>query len=319
VENLFEDNANIKNGILPEYKLITDRPDFFQRIQTWPINDELNYKGWLTNFSTPEEKKLASHILDFFMFYPRNMVNQMLKTAIGYCGKILVSHFSNWQHDDFLRKCIYSFIPGETNNPTDSGHIYARKLRNELHIPQENIIYFNDLYSLLEKSSSTSIPVIFVDDFVGSGAQCDKAWNENRGGKNNCTLSEIASTSDHIFIYAPLIANYKGFERINSKCKGLILTTCHILNYEYNLFKPQCICWKNENRLYTKGVELILSKSKEQGIPSNEGNNEVDIEGFDRQGLAIAFEDSGAPDAIPAFFYWCSSTWTPLVKKEYKR
>jgi hypothetical protein len=318
MEDEFESGANPEVGISPEYKLTIERCDFFQRIQIWPTNDELNYKGWLSNFSCLEEKEIARHILDFFIFYPRAMINQMLRTVIGDCGKFLSSRFSDWQHDDFIKKCIYSFIPGETNNPTDSGHIYARKLRDVLHIPEKNIIYNNDLYSLLEKQTDTSIPVIFVDDFVGSGAQCDKAWNKNRGGTKNLSLNEISSTSSHIFIYAPLIANYKGFERINSKCKGLMFTSCHLLNHGYNLFNPECICWKNNYELYTKGVKLIFSKSEEQGIPSNDGG-QFDIEGFDKQGLALAFEDSGAPDAIPAFFYWCSDTWTPLIKKEYTR
>jgi hypothetical protein len=234
------------NNLLP-----IERADFFRRTQIWPLNDVLNYKGWLNNFSTLEEKIIASHILKFFTFYPDTMLNQMLKAVIGYCGEYFAAHFSDWQHDDFKERCIYSFIPGETINPTDSGHIYVRKLRDFLGVPQKQIKDYASLYSYLE-GLNTATPVVFVDDFVGSGAQCNTAWNDNRGGRGQYTFSEIASKTNHMFIYAPLVANHIGYDQITKNCKGLQLVTCHVLNAEYNLFDPSCICWNNDNELYNK-------------------------------------------------------------------
>ncbi|GHU55666.1 hypothetical protein FACS189442_3510 [Spirochaetia bacterium] len=252
------------------------------------------------------------------MFYPNSMLDQMLNAVIGYCGEFFSSHIANWQHEDFKRRCYYTFIPGETINPTDSGHTYVRKLRNKLGVPEERIKDYRSLYDILDDEKDT-LPVVFVDDFVGSGAQCCTAWNCNREGRSKYTLSEIALQSNHKFIYAPLVANYIGYDRIKRNCKGLELVTCHQLSNEYNLFDPLCICWENNNELYNRGIELILNKSREQGIPFTMGKAVVDAKGFDEQGLALAFDDDGVPDAIPAFFYWCSDTWTPLIKKEYKR
>jgi hypothetical protein len=277
----------------------------------------LNYKGWLNNFPKQEDKEIACLILDFFMFYPKPIIDQMLKTVIGYCGNILSSYLSDWQHEDFKRRCIYTYMPGETVNPTDSGHTYLRKLRNILGIPEELIVDYRLLYDILE-NSKTELPVIFVDDFVGSGAQCCTAWNYNRLGNHKHTLSEIALKSNHKFIYAPLIANYIGYDIIKNSCKGLEIVTCHKLSKEYNLFDPACICWNNDNELYDKGINLIINKSQEQGISFTGGNDVIDAKGFIEQGLALAFDD-GVPDAIPAFFYWCSNTWCPLIKKEYER
>ena len=300
-----------------DYNTVIEKTDFYRKIQVWPLNNVLNYKGWLDNFSSLKDKEIASHILDFFMFYPKSMINQMLKTVIRQCRDYLLSRFPNWQLNDFETKCIYSFIPGETGSPTDSGHIYVRKLKYELHIPENRIVYYNDLFPLLESSDDT-ITVIFVDDFVGSGAQCNKAWNENRGGVKNNTLSEIAIYSNHNFIYAPLVANHIGFDHINKNCIGLKLICCYILNNEYNLFDPSCICWNKNNELYLNGIQLIYNKSKELGIPFTEGKEVVDAKGFAEQGLALAFDDDGVPDAIPAIFYWCDN-WTPLIRKRYTR
>jgi hypothetical protein len=300
-----------------DYNSVIEKSDFLKTIHAWPLKGVLNYKGWLDNFNN-EEKKLASQILDFYIFYPKQMINQMLKTVVGYCGEFLQSRFPDWQHEDFTKRCIYSFIPGETKNPTDSGHIYVRKLRNELHIPQELIVYNDSLYPILE-NTKYPLPVIFVDDFVGSGEQCITAWNGIDGDTKKKTLKEIATNSNHVFIYAPLVSNYIGYSRIKSSCNGLTLITCHILKNDYNLFDPSCICWNNDSKLFLKGTNFILNKSKELGIPFTKGKKEVDAKGFYEQGLALAFDDDGVPDAIPAIFYWCTDNWTPLIKKEYKR
>jgi hypothetical protein len=297
---------------------VIEKSNFFRNIQVWPLNDVLNYKGWLDNFSDIEEKKIASCILDFFMFYPKIMINQMLKNTVGSCGNFLTSCFPDWEHDDFKRKCIYSCIPGETINPTDSGYSYLRKLKNVLDIPEKHIIDYKDLFFLLDDLPN-DMPIIFVDDFLGSGAQCHKAWNKNSGGPNNKTLSEIAIITGRKFLYAPLVANYIGYNAINKYCHGLSVKTCHVLNKEYNLFDPSCICWNNNNELYLKGTELVYSKSKDLGIPFTGGEEPIDAKGFSEQGLALAFDDDSVPDAIPAIFYWCTDNWTPLIKKGYKR
>jgi hypothetical protein len=191
-------------------------------------------------------------------------------------------------------------------------------LRNSLGIPEKQIVAYSNLYSILE-NSTTNFPVIFVDDFVGSGAQCDKAWNDNRGGSRNYTLSEIASTFGHKFVYTPLVVNKMGYDRICNECADLTLIPNHILNDEYNLFKSECICWKGDDDLYNKGTQLIIEKSRDLGIPFTNGDKVVDVKGFGEQGLALAFDDDGVPDAIPAIFYWCADNWTPLIKKEYQR
>lgn len=299
------------------YNTTIAKSAFFRDLHIWPLNDVLNYKGWLNNFTDPKEQEIACHILDFFIFYPRNMVNQMLKKVVGHVGYIFASHFLDWKHDDFKTRCFYSFIPGETVNPTDSGHTYVRKLRNSLGIPEDRILDYKVLYTTLE--TYTNLPIIFVDDFVGSGAQCDKAWNYNRGGSKNYTLRDIALTYGHKFVYAPLVVNYIGHQRIINNCIGLGLVTSHILDEKYNLFKPTCICWKGDNDLYNKGTELILRKSHELGIPFTNGKSVLDVRGFGEQGLSLAFDDDGVPDAIPPIFYWCSDKWTPLIKKEYQR
>ena len=294
----------------PEYREIIERSRFFQNIQAWPLDEDIDYKGWLRNFKKGTEYEIACSILDFFVHFSSKMVNQMLRASVSKAGYIFQEKFKDWDHSNFNDRCFYSFIPGETEHPTDSGNLFTRKLRDELGVSEDQIIAYQELYNI-----PTESPIIFVDDFVGSGAQVYKAWNKNiitRG----LTLKEYCKNESHCAVYAPLIVNYKGNKVITKNCAGLNLCAAHILGPEYNLFDKDCICWKKDYKLFRKGTSLILSKSKALGIPSTDGHDTQDEKGYDKQGLAISFEH-GAPDAIPAFFYWKSENWTPLIRKNY--
>jgi hypothetical protein len=300
-----------------QYTETKERSRFFQTVHAWPLDEDLNYDGWLSNFQEGEERDLACLILDFFNHYSAKLVNQMAKTSISNSGYVFVKHFADWKHSDFNDRCVYSFIPGETINPTDSGHIFTRILRDELNVPQERIVNYLDLPEILDLLNAPT-PIIFVDDFVGSGAQVRKAWMQNRFNYNNKTLFEICRDGDHCPVYAPLIVNSQGNNVIIGQCSGLNLSPTHILGDEYNLFNPNCICWKNDPDLFSKGTALLLTKSAAIGIQSTGGASVQDIKGFGEQGLAISFSH-GAPDAIPPIFYWQENNWIPLIRKQYTR
>lgn len=297
--------------------LTIKRAKFFQSVQAWPLTDDFDYIGWLSNFKSKNDRELACLILDFFMYFPSKMVDKMFVSSIELAGSGLSKLLPDWKHSDFLDRCIYSYIPGENPNISDSGFNFARKLKEVIGIPEERLFDYTILPQILDKIGKPT-PVVLVDDFIGSGEQCSKAWNRNKFAYNNKTLKEISHSDKHVFVYAPLIVNYLGYDRILRECPSLLLTPTHILGSEYNLFSPECFCWKGDKNLYKSGVDMILRKSKEVGIPSTNGRHVQDEKGFHEQGLALKFEH-GAPDAIPSFFYWCHENWTPLIKKNYKR
>jgi len=219
-----------------------ERARFFQTVQAWPLTEQLDYVGWLGNFTDPSDKEIASHILDFFTYYSSNIVNQMLRASVGKAGYRLLEMYPDWIHEDFIKKCIYSYVPGENPNSTDSGNLFTRKLRDALGIPESIIVDYHEIPNKL--TSIKPKAVILVDDFVGSGSQIDKAWNINRLS-NGLTLSEM-SEGGYTFVYAPLIVNSGGYDRIVSECVGLILSATHVLGSEYCLFNKDCFCWKKK-------------------------------------------------------------------------
>ena len=301
--------------ILEETK---ERLELFREMQLFPIARELDFENWLKNFTNDEDREIAAHVLKFFIYLPDSMVNQLLRTVVGKCGYYFSNNDQAWTHDSFKKYCWYSFIQGEEKDDiTDSGYIFTRKLRDELNIPNSRIVGFEKLYEVLEEET-TPQNVILVDDFVGSGAQTDTAWNSHHFGKFDQTLRELVTSSHHRIVYAPLVANEVGLKRIASKCLGLHMEYIYKLTPEYNLLNPNGVCWNGDKAKYDKFKNLLFHVAKEEGIPITEGKHVNDMFGFGCQGLALAFSH-GIPDACPAFFYWDTDTWKPLKKRSYHR
>lgn len=293
----------------------TERYKFFRDTQVWPLANDFNYEQWLANFEKGRELNIALRIMDYFTFIPDCYINQMLATVIGKCGYYFKRQRGTWTDNDFKNNCWYSFVPGEEHKPTDSGYVFNRKLRDNIRIPENRFVDYIDLNSML--LSSTNQNVILVDDFVGSGHQTLVAW-KSKYPKTIKSLQEIAISNNHKVIYAPLIVNYKGYNKIVNDCGGLGLVFIYYLNEACSLFNKNCPCWGGDEVLFQDAVKLIYEKSIALGIPDTGGADVIDVKGYDKQGLALAFEH-GMPDACPPFFYWESAEWKPLIKKVYSR
>lgn len=288
---------------------------YYQEVQLWPLMSDFNYKRWLENFAEGEDHDIARHILDFFIYIPETHVDQMLKTVVGKCGYFFQQHVEGWSHDSFYNDCWYSFIPGDDKGFVHSGNFFAAKLRDKLGIPNERIL---DPYTMVGRllASKEPLNLILVDDFVGSGAQCCEVWNELWKDQHG-SISDIVAEKNHRVAYAPLVVNYIGKKAIEENTKGLELVYLHLLGPEYSLFELNGLCWKGNKELYSKWISLHNRIIKSENIPETDGYSVVDAKGFYEQGLALAFKN-GIPDACPAFFYWESETWKPLIKKHYQ-
>lgn len=290
--------------------------NYYRNVQLWPLANEFNYEEWLNNFDEGGEREIAIKILDFFMFFPDSLINQMFATVIGKCGYYFQRVRGSWSEEQFKTDCWYSFVPGEEVKTTDSGYIFQRKLRDNLYIPESQLLSYEQLQEKL--SSDKNLNVILVDDFVGSGHQTYVAWScEGRKYKDK-TLSEWAEANGHCVTYAPLIVNYIGKEFIRTCCRNLELTYIHELTPEFNLFSKDCPCWEGDEVLFQSAMELIARKSRDLKIPFTDGKTVIDVQGYHKQGLAIAFSH-GIPDACPPIFYWETKDWKPLMNRVYSR
>lgn len=152
----------------------------------------------------------------------------------------------------------------------------------------------------LEENESKPQNVILVDDFVGTGAQTDHTWNTVKYGKKQMTLGEHCQAYHHHVVYAPLVVNAKGFERIKRRCFGLHLEYVHLLTPEYCLLNKDSVFWGGDDKKFNDFMELLDGIAVKEGIPQEYGGSQNDKWGFGAQGLALAFSH-GIPDACPAF------------------
>lgn len=303
-----KDNNNQKM----EYEADLERLRFFREIQLWPVSRKLDFENWLANFDSSGDKEIAAQILSFFIYIPDDMMTQMLQTAVGKCGYFYKLRDPHWTHDSFKTDCWYSFIQGENvTDKTDSGYVFIRMLHEELGISNERIVDFSQLAQIMEDNSGTPQNVILVDDFVGSGAQCDTAWNKHRYGRLNKTLSEYVASFNHRVVFAPLIVNELGYNRIVTKCAGLHLEYIYKLGPEYSLFNENGKCWRGNKEMYNRWLDLLNRIALKEGFPFDSVAGEDDIQGFCKQGLALAFEHC-IPDACSSIFYKETDTWKPL-------
>lgn len=300
-------------------KEIVEQLKTFREMLLLPKPKDLDFENWLENFQNIDEKEIAAHILKHFVYFSDDMIDQMLRTVVGHCGYYFTQSDPMWNHNSFKNECWYSFIQGENpDDATDSGYIFTRKLREVLNISDSRIIKFDALFKKLEDNMCTPQNVILVDDFVGSGAQTDKAWNEYNLGSSNMTLSALQSKFNHRIIYAPLVVNDMGLSRIKKRCSNLHLEYIYHLGLEYDLFNVDGLCWAGDKSLYNRFLIMMDRIANEQNIPKTGGLHVNDMQGFAKQGLTLAFSH-GIPDACPAFFYWDTATWKPLKKRPYHR
>lgn len=287
---------------------------FYQDIRLWPKDSDFDYEGWLDNFNN-DEQKIALAILDFFIFYPDDIIDQLFRTVVGRAGYFFRKYDGSWCNASFSNNCWYSFIPGEDPNVSDSGYIYTRKVREVLGVPQDRLKTFGQILELLDNATEPQ-NVILTDDFVGTGNQCDTAWNEQLYEDFDKPLKKVVEEKGHRVIYVPLIVNERGKYRISGYCKGLGLEYAYELGTEWNLFLPNCPCWSGDSGLFREGISLIKEKSLSIGIQDD--NSECSVKGLCGQGLALGFSH-GIPDACPGLFFKGAENWVPLKMKFLKR
>ena len=296
-------------------KATLERGSFLRRINVWPPSD-IFYEEWLSNFVSLDDRYIASKILNSFLYYSKPMVAKLLHDAVGNAISLIAQKVHPSERGFYKKEVFYSYIPGENPNPTDSGLLFMRKLREALDISDHKTLMFDTLKDkLLKEGTKQRLLIVLCDDFVGSGNQCIKALTTPLSSECNASVYNLAQSGGHTIAYAPLISNSLGARRIQTRLPDLIFTPAHVLGEEYNLFSEKCLCWEGDYDLYCAGVELIRRVSAKLGIRTD---GVVSVEGFGKQGLFIGFEH-GIPDSDPAFFFYSEKGWKPLMRRYYER
>jgi hypothetical protein len=289
---------------------VSNKCGFFSEIHLWPREARLNPEAWLSNFSSAENEH-AVHLLNAFIYYSAELTIELFKSAFqGLSSRVIeldgpyVQAQATWLQ--FRRSAIVTRVTGEVPNDTDSGYMFARMARQQLGLDERQIMSNeNALETLLREGPR---PVVFVDDFVGSGDQFISTWlreYEPTGGAT-ASFQRLSEVRGGFFCYCPVFVAETGRDAIRRECPSVLLSPAHFLPANYSALSDNSIIWPDHLR--HSAFDFLETASIRAGIDHS------DWMGYRDQGLTLAFEH-GVPDATMPIFYHGENGWKPLIRR----
>ena len=311
-----ENDAAAVTPVLPltvDQALVLKKCTDFVDFQLWPLNTNLNPEAWLPNFGAAEIEH-AVHLLNSFMYFSETLVDHIFASAFRNLSNLLFSTagtFSNTQKiwAAFVRQVLVTYVTGEVPNASDSGYLFARKARQVLQLPENQIVTPPEALEVLTQNPST--PIVFVDDFVGSGNQFIATWERKyQFASQDLSFSDLSIPGPQVF-YCPAFCTEYGLGNINRKCPTVAVNAGNFLSKRYSALDVELLVWPEHLR--SSASDFLRTASERAGIPDTNGAQD-DWRGFHKLGLAIAFSHS-VPDATIPLFYWEQNGWSPLVHR----
>lgn len=296
--------------------LVLSHAQSLVKFQVWPLNHKLNYTGWLENFDARDEE-LAKHLLSKFIYFSEDLVDQSLRAAFNSISNVLWSrstdlknHEKTWR--EFMNTCLVTFPTGENPSPADSGYSFARKCRDRLRIDESHLKEPRAVLQILDQGAN--LPIVFVDDFVGSGEQFTKTWDRLYtldSGKRVSFRSIVGQRSSVDIYYVNVAAHSTGIERVTRDCPSVTMLSSNILTEEHSAVSAESRIWSPGH--LEDGKNFIQRASAKISLTKEDGSQE-DWRGFHALGLTVGFSH-GIPDASLPIFFSERNNWTPLMTR----
>lgn len=299
--------ATVQSGVTRDSLL--KKSAFFRDVNLWPRNEVLSPERWLSNFSG-DEIPYAVQLLNSFQYFSEDLTNELFVAAFhSISAEMWKRHgaVASRAWSSFFDRAVVAPVEGERPNPTDSGYVFARRARQLLQIDEGRI---GRPAVVVAHLLSTTAPVVFVDDFVGSGNQFIETWERPyKVGTGVASFQTIAKIRGGEFYYCPLICTEYGADRIRKRCPEVLVTPAHLITSADGAIAQDSRIWPPA--MLPHGADFIRRASLRAGIPAT---GKESWEGFHRLGLALAFAHS-VPDATLPLFYWEKNGWNPLLRR----
>lgn len=279
-------------------------------LSVWPRR-KIEYRGWLDNFEKAD-RPLAVHMLSRFTYLSNELVDQLFRAAFqGLSNGIAPGADAAARRDAWLQFCETALVipvMGENPNPSDSGWGFARKARQLLAFPEDRLKGPLEAVEMLAIGSTA--PIVFVDDFVGSGDQFLRTWsrsyNTSVGATSFASLAPVGGA-----FYCNVLAAARGVERIRLHAPTVVIASGNIIPRDHSFAALGSAMWPQGMAL--EGARLARKIGRRLGYTKTDGLLR-DWRGYYRLGLGIAMEDS-TPDANLPLFFEEANDWQPLVRR----
>lgn len=276
----------------------------------WP-RGKIEYRAWLDNFDN-RDRSLAVRMLSHFTYLSHQLVDhhfvsafQDISNRLGHPSDSFSSKLNAWQQ--FCATAIIVPVMGEEPNPADSGWGFARKARQLLGIPENRLKHPHQAVDMIAGGSSA--PIVFVDDFVGSGDQFLVTWmrrHEAVGGDSFASFSGRFPA-----YYCNVMMTAYGRKRILRHAPQVSLISGNNIPADHNFSVMGSAMWPAGHAL--PGARLARKIGGQLGYSKSDGGLR-DWRGYHKLGLGIAMEDS-VPDANLPLFFEDVNGWQPLVRR----
>lgn len=283
--------------------------ELFSACSMWSREPHVRPRAWLNNFEE-HERPIAAVLLDHFVFFGSEATNYMLASTLRRLTAFVREYRGEENLKRFTRDAVFTPVLSETPNPTDSGGLFCRKVRQVLGIPDTRFVSLEQAY----ESAANEVPVIFVDDFIGSGDQMESTWD--RKISPGRSFRELASNSHLDATYLALVGTESGCIRLSRDCPELRLVVAHILDQSHSIFGIPSNPLRPDLDDLPNRVDQLLDKYQSQlHLPAYFSTTREKKYGYSDLGLLLAFEHS-VPDAtVPLIWASGSNDWTPLARR----
>lgn len=288
--------------------LLLEKERQFREFQLWPLSTRLDLRRWLGNFEE-QDVELAMRVADHFCYISDPLVDALLKASLQrLANKLLLSGHTELAAVTASPKVAFVTVEGETPSATDSGNLFARKLRDRLGVPEDRILRPAQAIASLGQYEM----YVFVDDFVGSGQQMLHTWRRPytvRGVAQPVSFQLAATAKVAEFAYCSAVCSSLGNRELTRDAPALALTSSHFLAPTDSLADAGAPLWKDIN--FKDGIAFLEKYGRKCGYLADDGT-EDDWRGFNKQALSLAFAH-GTPDATLPIFRSTRGGWKPLV------
>ena len=281
---------------------------------------KLDLIGWLNNFSTPEERYLAAHLLKALIFRSNAMLKMSCQQIASFILPKLLNKPTDRPLDGFLAdlcdrrnplKVLFSPVQATKSQKNHSGSpekqagksgdSILRMFLQEVGIPNQTTVYADE-WDNVERDIDY---LVFIDDMCDTGSQFKTFYDSFQ-------LHKIEAKK----AYIPLFAHELGLAELSKSCPDINVIPVETLTNRHNFFREEPNSgvdplWALDQQNTVSAVKKFYEELIQRyGISVNSPF------GFGSLGLTLFSSESTHNNGLHTYYTTKNEDkWTPLLKR----